>query len=171
MFVQDWVLAILYTDPIVPVVGITSFMKQLFLTLIEFAPEHKIPTENPGFKAYYFGPYSERVEDVILGLEDAGLLATSGRKGTAGEYFILTELGKVPARRSFEKLTKKQQAALIEVRRDWQELGTDGLMKYIYKHYPTYAEESLVLDRVLHNRRLGKRKWGLDDQERPHKSH
>lgn len=155
MFVQDWILALMIAQPM-PVVGITSFTKQLFLVIYEFAPEHNIPTENPGFRAYKFGPYAERIEDVIIGLEDAGLIRTEGRKGAAGEYFLLTDKGKEVAERALAKLTKKQQEAFREARMDWHQLGSEGLMTYIYKKYPRMAEESLILERVLKRRRLGK---------------
>ena len=158
LFLQDWVLILLYSQVDVPIVGITSFLKQLFLTLREFAPEHNIPTENPGFRAYNFGPYSERIEDVIIGLEEAELIKTAGmRRGAEGEYFVLTEKGKELAKRAFSKLTPEQQEQFKHQRLDWHELGTEGLLRYIYTHYPEMAENSLILDRVLHRRRLGKK--------------
>jgi hypothetical protein len=165
MFLQDWVLALLYSQPM-PMIGITSFLKQLFLLLAEFAPEHNIPTENPGFRGYKFGPYSERMEDVIIGLEDAGLIETAGRKGVAGEYFFLTEIGKKIAKKSYDKLTEEQRLKLQEERRDWHQLGVKGLLNYIYRKYPDLAKESLVLEevlRVLHKRRIGRKKW-VDNQ-------
>jgi hypothetical protein len=158
MFIQDWVLALLYAQPM-PVVGITSLIKQLFLIQMEFAQEQNIPSENPGFRGYKFGPYAERIEDVIIGLEDADLIHTEGRRGAQGEYFILTEKGKIEAEISYKKLAKKQQAIFSELRLDWHQLGSDGLMKYIYRKYPEYAKESIVLARVLHKRRLGTIVW------------
>lgn len=139
MFLHDWVLALMYAQEM-PVIGITSFMKQLFLTLIEFAPKNNIPTENPGFKGYKFGPYSERIEDVIIGLEDSKLIRTEGRRGAQGEYFILTEEGKRVAEKCFNKLTPEQQNQFKLARLDWHQLGTDGLIKYIYTKYPEYTK-------------------------------
>ena len=165
MFLQDWALALLYSQPM-PMIGITSFMKQMFLVLIEFAPENDIPTENPGFRGYKFGPYSERVEDVIAGLESADLIEASGRKGATGEYFSLTDVGMVTAEMSYGKLTPAQQEKLQEVRLDWHQLGTTGLLNYIYRKYPGLAEESMVRDevlRVLHKRRIGRLQW-VDDK-------
>ena len=165
MFLQDWALAILYSQSM-PMIGITSFMKQLFLTLIEFAPHYNIPTENPGFRGYKFGPYSERIEDVIIGLEEAGLIKTAGRRGAAGEYFTLTEEGGKLALKSFSKLTREQQDALREARLDWHQLGSSGLMKYIYRNYRDFAKESVILERVLHKRRIGRKTWvKVNDQE------
>ncbi len=156
MFVHDWVLALMYAQPM-PVVGITCFEKMLFLTFIEFAPDHNIPTENPGFKAYKFGPYSERIEDVIIGFEDAGAIIAEGRKGASGEYFELTKEGVDLAASSFNKLSQVQKHEYQKARLDWHQLGAKGLMKYVYKNYPDYAKESVVFERVLHGRRVTSR--------------
>lgn len=156
MFVQDWILALLYSNP-APIIGITSFIKQLFLVFMEFAVEENIPTENPGFKAYKFGPYSERIEDAIIGLEDANVIITdTRRRGSSSEYFYLTEeVGIKVALKSYKKLTSEQQRKLRRKRKGWHQSGPDGLINYIYRKYPEYAEESLILERVLRNRRLG----------------
>lgn len=156
MFVQDWILSLMYTNTEVPIIGITCFEKMLFLTIYEFAQEQNIPSENPGFKGYKFGPYSERIDDILNGLEDADLIKTEGRRGTKGEYFILTKTGQEMAKKSFDKLTPDQQKKYIELRLDWHQLGFDGLENYIYKKYPEFTKESLVLERVLHRRRMGK---------------
>ncbi len=125
MFIQDWILALLFSRPDLPMIGITSFMKQLFLTLLEFAQENDIPTENPGFRGYKFGPYSDRIEDVIMALEEADLLKTIGRRGTKGEYFVLTEKGVKNAKKSYEKLTPIQQKKLAKQRLNWHQFGTE----------------------------------------------
>ena len=85
MFIQDWMLALMYTNPEAPIVGITNFEKMLFLTLMEFAQEYNIPTENAGFRGYKYGPYSERIEDILISLEEVGLIKSEGRRGTKGE--------------------------------------------------------------------------------------
>lgn len=156
MFVQDWILSLMCTNPEVPIIGITNFEKMLFLTIYEFAKEENIPSENPGFRGYKFGPYSERIDDILNGLEDANLLKTEGRRGTKGEYFSLTIAGNELAKKSFNKLTEKQQKEYIELRLDWHQLGVDGLENYIYKKYPEFTKESLILERVLHRRRMGR---------------
>ena len=159
MFIQDWALALLYAQEPLPIFGITSFVKQMFLVIMEFAQENNIPSENPGFRSFYFGPYTERIEDVIIGLEDAGLIVVHGRKSPNGEQFELSKKGKDVARGSFAKLTTDQQLKLREKRLSWHQWGVDGLEKYIYRKWPDYTDRSLVLDRVLHRRRLGKVAW------------
>jgi hypothetical protein len=155
MFIHDWALTLLYVQPM-PMVGITSYVKQLFLVLVEFAPEHHIPTENPGFIAYKYGPYADRVVDVILGLIEARLIETKGRRGTVGEYFLLTSIGKEIASKSCNKLTEHQKKELSDLRLDWHQMGTTGLINYIYRKYPDYAAESEIIDRVLRERRMGR---------------
>ncbi|HEX9908392.1 MAG TPA: hypothetical protein VGB78_08020 [Thermoplasmata archaeon] len=159
MFLHDWALAILYALPNVPVFGITSFVKQMFLATMEFAQEEKIPSENPGFRAYNFGPYAERIEDVVIALEDGGLVHVFGIKSPNGQRFELSDKGKQIAKTSFGKLNTEQQAKLRLQRVNWNQWGVDGLEKYIYRKWPKYTDKSHVLDRVLHRRRLGKVKW------------
>lgn len=154
MFLQDWILALLYVIKDYPIVGITSFEKMLFLVVMEFAQSFKISSENPGFKGYYFGPYSERVEDVIIALEDANLIKTEGRKGSSGEYFILTVPGKEIAKKSYDKLTESQKMEFEKNRLKWHQWGTIGLERYIYRKYPEYIKESIIVDRVLNRRRV-----------------
>jgi hypothetical protein len=159
MFIHDWALALLYSRDPLPIFGITSFVKQMFLVAMEFAQEYDIPTENPGFRAYNFGPYTERIEDVIIGLEDADLIRIHGRKSPNGEQFELSDKGREVAKVSFESLTPDQQMKLKEKRLSWHQWGVNGLQKYIYRKWPEYTDKSLVLDRVLHRRRLGRMKW------------
>lgn len=156
MFVHDWILALMYARDDAPMIGITTFVKQLFLTLMEFAQRNKIPSENPGFRGYGFGPYAERIVYAINGLEAAGLIETAMRRGAIGEYYYLTDKGLKEAKKSFDKLIPSQQEEFRKERTKWHEWGVNGIEKYIYREYPEFAEESKVLDKVLHRRRVGR---------------
>jgi len=150
MFLADWVLALFYALPDSPIVGSTSLQKQVFLTMMEFVEEEKIPSENPGFRAFYFGPYSDRVDRLINVLLDEDIVTTyGGRANSDNEHMELTEHGKDVAKQSFEKLTESQREKLVLKRRRYQQIGTKGLIKYVYTHYPAYLGDSLIKDRVL----------------------
>jgi hypothetical protein len=156
MFAIDWVLALFYAMPDAPIVGSTSLQKQVFLMLKEFAPRENIPTENIGFKAYNFGPYAARIDNIINVVLDEGAVETyGGRANSNNEHFQLTENGRSMAKKAFDKLTADQQDRLIHERKRYQQLGTEGLTRYVYTHYQKYTSESKIKNRIL---RIGKNK-------------
>ncbi|MCL2510200.1 MAG: hypothetical protein FWF07_03880 [Methanomassiliicoccaceae archaeon] len=153
MFVSDWILSWLYVGGDAPVSGITMLQKQMFIVLYEFAQSHDIPSENPGFRAYKFGPYTETIDRNIESLMSIGLVESRGRINSNNERFILTERGKVAGKESLEKLTQEQSAGLERLRRDLQQFDSKGIMTYVYTHYQDYTDKSVVFERTLHRRR------------------
>jgi len=153
MFVSDWIMAWLYSGDGVPVSGITMLQKQLFIIFKEFAPKNNIPTENPGFRAYKFGPYTERIDGIIDSLMSLDLIVSLGRMNTVKEIFYLTDPGMKEGEVAFNKLNKEQQSELRDLRRELQQFTVQGVMTYIYKKYPKYTDESIVFEKTLHRRR------------------
>ncbi|MDR3283307.1 MAG: hypothetical protein LBS92_06875 [Candidatus Methanoplasma sp.] len=153
MFVSDWILAWMYVGDGVPISGITALQKQLFIILNEFAVENNIVSENPGFRAYKFGPYTETIDSQLEALAVIGLVHSEGRLNTSAERFCLTENGMVSGKKAFEKLTPEQRDKLRDLRHDLQQFTVQGIMTYVYSHYPKYTEKSAVFERTLHRRR------------------
>lgn len=154
MFLNDWILAWLYSGGDAPVRGITALQKQIVIITYEFAPENDIPTENPGFKSYKFGPYSERIDRQIQELMDMGLvISEGGRINSKQERFTLSDKGLEYGRKAFGKLTEEQQEKLKALRRDLQQFDVDGIMRYVYKKYPELTDKSVILERTLRRRR------------------
>ena len=60
-----------------PIPEITMIQKQMVVIIHEFAPDHDIPSENPGFRAYRFGPYTERVDRALDTLYRSGYILIS----------------------------------------------------------------------------------------------
>jgi len=153
MFISDWILAWLYIGDDAPVSGIIRLQKQMFIILYEFAQTNNIPSENPGFRAYKFGPYTETIDRNIMALTEIGLVETRGKINTNSERFFLTELGKIAGKEALEKLTQQQIMELNKLRRDLQQFDSMGIMTYIYSNYPEFTKESVVFERTLHRRR------------------
>lgn len=153
MFVSDWILAWLYVGDGAPISGITKLQKQIFIILYEFAQENNIPSENPGFRAYKYGPYTEAIDRNIAALVDIGMVESRGRINTNHERFFLTDAGKAKGKEALDKLTPEQIEKLKDLRRDLQQFDTDGIMRYVYSHYPEFTDESIVFEKVLHRRR------------------
>lgn len=153
MFVSDWILAWLYVGNDAPVSGITMLQKQMFIVLYEFAQTNDIPSENPGFRAYKYGPYTETIDRNIASLMSIGLVESRGRINSNNERFFLTEIGKNAGKESLGKLTSKQIMEFECLRRDLQQFDSKGIMTYVYANYPKFTDESVVFERTLHRRR------------------
>ena len=153
MYIDDWILLWLYVGDGAPVRGITKLQKDIFIVLMEFAQQNDIPSENPGFKAYKFGPYAGRIDRCIDTLTKMGFVTSYGRINTESERFFLTESGTEAASEISHKLTEDQLESLRNLRRDLQQFSVQGEMTYVYSHYPEYTDNSVVFERTLHRRR------------------
>lgn len=152
-FVEDWILAWMATGDRAPIPGITMLQKQMVIIIFEFAQEHNIASENPGFRAYKFGPYTERIDRALQNLSDDGLIYSEGRLNTNSERFYLTDAGAEKGEQLLRKLTKEQREDLEALRRDLQQYTLQGIETRVYKDYPEYTDQSLIYKRVLHRRR------------------
>ncbi|HPE63526.1 MAG TPA: hypothetical protein PLQ49_05410 [Methanothrix sp.] len=163
IFVQDWVLLLLYAGHEYNreyIAGITLYQKMLFLIFHEFAPKFDIPTENPGFYGYKYGPYSSRIDSAINFLIQQGYITTRGRRSSSFERFYITAKGKEKGKKIFDKLSNEQQRELVEFRMYWDQKGRGAICKYIYAkpEYEVYLDKSLILSdlfpgKTLHRRR------------------
>lgn len=156
MFVEDWILAWMAVsdgDEYAPVPGITMIQKQMVIIINEFAPEHKIPSENPGFKAYKYGPYTERIDRAIDTLYHSGYLYSKGRINTNSERFYLTERGIEKGKMLLSKFDFGTMNDLLKLKRDLQQFTLQGIETYVYSKYPEYTDESEIFERVLHRKR------------------
>lgn len=129
MFLQDWILDLMYAQPALGV---------------------DINTRRTGPVPV------RRGRGIILNLEDAGVTGTEGRQGSAGERFKLTEEGREPAARSFGKLTKEQRTALRKARKNWHEIGPGGSIAYLNDNFLDMAEGPVSLGKVPERRRSKK---------------
>jgi hypothetical protein len=149
MFLEDWIFALFYALPDSPIVGRISFQKQIFLLMIEFAQEENIPTENIGFYGYNYGPYDDRIVDAVDVMITGDIVEKHGRKNTNSERLNLTAIGMERAKSSFNKLTEDQKEKLMNLRKEYQMWGVNGLLRYVYTKYPDYTRESKIRTKVL----------------------
>ena len=149
MFLEDWIFALFYSLSDSPIVGRTSLQKQIFLLMMEFAQEENIATENIGFYGYKYGPYDDRITDAVDVMIEGSLISKNGRKNTDKERFILTAESIERAKESFDKLTANQKDKLVELRKEYQMLGVDGLLNRVYTYYPEYTHNSKIRRSVL----------------------
>jgi len=157
LLVEDWVLLLPFVNDKY-IAGITRYQKMLFLIYKKFIIEEEIPTENPGFYGYKYGPYSIRIDHAIENMIRNGYIEKKGRKSSQREIFSITNDGKNRAKKIHNRLSKKQQDALSAFRKYWDQKSIKGILKYIYANYKDYTRKSLILrnvfpDRVLYRKR------------------
>jgi uncharacterized protein YwgA len=164
LFVEDWVLLLLYAGikHTMYIAGITQYQKMLFLIYKEFIPKYKIPSENPGFYGYLYGPFSARIDAAVNFLIQRGYIRTEGLKSSSTEHFIITEKGEDRGKEIFEEKlsSKEQREALQAFREKWDKLGTRAICKYIYSNpeYEEYIKNSIILSRLFPGRKLYRRR-------------
>ncbi|NPA75264.1 MAG: hypothetical protein GXO25_04195 [Euryarchaeota archaeon] len=76
-----------------------------------------------------------------------GYIIRRGKRGTRKEMFLLTDKGKKRYEEIKMKLKNKYPELLEELklkRFGWDELGTDGILKYVYQHYQGYLDKSKI---------------------------
>lgn len=147
VLVRDLVLALLAVEPEKPIYGRIMLMKQIFLLFNETIEPKKINCQDPKFVPYNFGPYSFTVMQVIEDLRFSGYIRIEGRKGSRKEVFRLSNKVKVAPRTFLDHLPKVVIEEIRERRIGWDQLGTDGILRYVYEYYPKMKENSKIKNR------------------------
>lgn len=124
-----------------PIYGRIKLFKELFLLEKEVFNKNSY-LEHMQFVPYRFGPYSFRVGHLLEDLEMLGLILRKGKKNTGDESFSITEKGRKYIARLFDELPKDLLEEVKKRRIGWDELGSDGILRYVYQHYPEYKQKS-----------------------------
>ena len=146
--IEDIVILLLgITEDNAPIYGRTLLVKEVFLTIKEVIEKYAIKYQDPKFISYQYGPYSFNLIDAVESMAMRGYIYRSGRRGTKKETFSLSDKGLERYKQIREKLEKRWPELLDELkekRRGWDELGTDGILKYVYQNYPEYLDKSKI---------------------------
>jgi hypothetical protein len=148
LLISDLFLILLYAQNDKPIFGRTMLIKQLFLLYNEvFDKFHEISLQEPNFIAYDFGPYSFKSMKILDDLRFSKEICVDGKKNTKKESFSLTEKGANIAKQKFNTLPRPLQKDLKNKRIGWDQLGTRGILKYVYERYPDMKENSIIKKR------------------------
>lgn len=140
----DVILILLYSDKNEALVGKTKQMKEIFLTLVEL---QALKAEKVKFGLNRFGPYSEEVEDAIDNLLFLNYVSAIGTKNENNFGIKITNKGSNYIQNSFEKLPESTKSLLKHKREQWDTLTPQGVVNYVYTHYPKYLAESVFKKR------------------------
>jgi uncharacterized protein YwgA len=134
--IRDLILYLLNSHPNKPIYGRTMLVKQIFLLFEEVIPEYQIYCQNANFVPYDFGPYSFTVMQIVEDLRFSKLILVDGRKNSRKEAFHITQSGIEQISKMSNQLNSEFLKAIKQKRIGWDQLGTDGILRYVYEKYP-----------------------------------
>ena len=147
LLVRDLILLLLYARRDKPIYGRTMLMKQIFLLFEEVLKKFELKVQNPKFVPYHYGPYSFTVAKVAEDLAFAGYIKIEGKKNTRKERFVITERGIHEIEEKWSKLNEKLKKEIEKHRIAWDQMGTKGILKYVYAYYPKFKEKSKIREK------------------------
>jgi hypothetical protein len=152
-----------------PVRGITRLEKLVFLALEEGG--FSKAKADYSYKPYELGPYSKEVIDYLEALKQAKLvkadveefeshrevldaIAALGSLEAAGEpgkveVYSLTERGLQVGNQVFNLMNPKERQAIENIKRRFNQVPLNELLKYVYDRFRGMTIKSKILDEVL----------------------
>lgn len=147
LLVKDVLLFLLYARKDKPIYGRTMLMKQVFLLFEEILKKYNLKVQNPKFVPYYYGPYSFTVAKVLEDLTFSGYIKIVGKKNSRKERFELTNPGIREIEEKWKQLDKNLRREIENHRISWDQMGTEGILNYVYRYYPEFKEKSKIKDK------------------------
>jgi uncharacterized protein YwgA len=151
--------------------GITKLQKLVFLLMEEGSYKETL-SEDMGFEAYDFGPYSSDVMNILETLRGIGLVQveeqelesyqevmdglvigfSEDEEGTPPqtvEVYGLSDRGLEIGKELFNSLTQEAQGTIRGIKEKYNSMSLMDLLKYVYSTYPESRERSKITDKVL----------------------
>ena len=142
----DVVLILLYADKNEAIIGKTKQMKEIFLTMVEL---QALKTEKVKFDTKQFGPYSKEVEDAIDHLLFLNYVSATGTKNRNNFGIKISSKGTKYIRDAFNDLPIDTKNLLKNKREQWDTLTSQGIVNYVYTHYPKYLAKSVLKKKYI----------------------
>ncbi len=153
------------------VAGTTRLMKELFL--LSKSGEFKgVASRDLPFEAYDYGPFSPKVPEAVDLLSSHGLIKVEERRiaqsGAVAEVaddvlaevessseptvprrvlpiYDLTAKGERVAEALWNRLNAEEREAILRVKREYNSLPLQALLKRVYQEYPDMTKKSTIL--------------------------
>ncbi len=148
---QMYLLLLLNANDASPIKHKLRLQKLMFLLQKEIIEERGLQPslEKYNFDAYNYGPFSDDLIDDIEFLKDLNLIEVSSENNT--EVYRITEKGKKFLRNFLSKIPESQLKLikpfineLEKLKRKWNNVPLNKLLRYVYEKYPEYTEKSLI---------------------------
>lgn len=140
---RDLIMILLYAQE-KPIHGRILLMKELFLLYKEILSKK---TENPKFVPYRFGPYSFHLTEIVSYLQIGGYLTVSGKRNSKNESFRITNKGIKHISPIYKQIPTQTRKVIERQRKGWDQLGTHGILNYVYQNYKDYKTKSIIKNR------------------------
>ncbi|RLF18387.1 MAG: hypothetical protein DRN06_01615 [Thermoprotei archaeon] len=135
-----------------PINGKVVMQKELFLLYNEL--KDHLNVVDPHFIKYKYGPFSIGVATLLELLESAGYIKILNKRSKRRAKYYLTAKGREAAKNVLNRLSsflgEDVIARLKELRRGWDQLGHDGILRYVYQRFPQYREKAELKDKYIH---------------------
>ncbi len=135
-----------------PVQGKVVIQKEVFIFYQELKDKLKII--DPQFVPFRYGPFSFRIATLLDLLEYLEFIVVTNRGRRRLARYSLSEKGRKYAEEVIEKIRRKLGDEYIEklrrLRQGLDELGHDGILRYVYQYYPQYTDKSELKDKYAH---------------------
>lgn len=146
--IDEQVLLLLSLDR-EPIIGRILFTKEAFLLNHELV-SNGLKVQNMKFVPYMYGPYSFVLTETINSMEYVGLIARKGIRGSRKESFELTDQGKKVGKEVLKMLSFISEdlvRKLGEKRVGWDQLGTDGILLFVYRNFQQFTDRSKLKEK------------------------
>jgi len=142
-------LSLLYTRNREAVKGATRFQKLVFLVQKE-----KRFADVFDFEPYKYGPYSSELAATVRGLEARGLVKTDTETNAYGQERVVYTLTTEGISRIREEMNERDLEevfdAVEDIKTNYNDWGTERLLRYVYRKYGEYATDTDIdLDRLF----------------------
>ncbi len=135
-----------------PVTGKVVLQKEIFLFLQEL--RDKVYVTDPHFVPFKYGPYSFRIATLLEFMEELGYIKVVNKRYKRIAKYMLTRKGKELAgyviRKIKDALGENFIKHLKDLRQGLDELGHDGILRYVYQHYKEYTDKSELKEKYIH---------------------
>lgn len=138
----DTILLLLFADKEIPIDGKVKQQKEIFLAFKEVFS--KIPNfKQVDFDKKRYGPFSEEVDHTIDDMGFSNHIMIEGKKKPNTMSISITQKGITYIKEKFAELPPEIKQELKRKRANWDSMSTQGIMNYVYLHYPEYRENAI----------------------------
>jgi hypothetical protein len=107
----------------------TKLVKLLYLLDVIYARNNKSNLSGIEYKSYYYGPYSEDIDESLQFLEDEGYISISRQIGIEGNVYYCVKLRNVP---EFGQLDGREKAKIQKLLSPLVNRSLDELLDITY---------------------------------------
>lgn len=139
---KDFILLLLSADNQKPIEGNLFIQKEMFLIVKEVYTDLE---DELNFIAYNYGPYSQKLVDLLEDLEENSLIEIDKSDGN-NKYQITDSGSEYLKNKTFSDDVERK---IHNLKAGSNKLGYKGLLRYVYFTYPEYTENSKIKNDIF----------------------